>query len=286
MLKKTKLLIILISIALLQSCNPRSSSLMHYSPNEANMLKVIEAKDFKISGSIKNGIENDDEDKYFAIQAGYSPRQNLGISGGYFLLKPQSPGLFQMANLSVGGYHLWLPKYTYRNSKKVENEWSNLRGEYGQVLMPFGFLLEAYAGIDLGRIKHKRSRFLGTNNIKEEAARLNLIRYFVKTGIHFQDRLFGCSLVSKIGWMDYHKGLLEIEGGSVTGLFDYYFNAINYNNGFFVEPALNVHFGTQTLRGYFGLTVPFLLNKKDALRKKEQLWTIGVVLDIDNLRRE
>ena len=285
---QTKFIPILLTIFLLSACSPKSNSSIHYSPNEANLLKVIEEKDFKISGSIKNGIENEDDDRYFAFQAGYSPKQNIGISGGYFLLKPRrrfrDNSLFQMANLSAGGYYLWQPGNSYYKSKTEKNRWRSSKNKYGRFLMPFGFLFEAYGGIDLGKMKHTRRRNSSSIFSDTETSRLNLIRYFVKTGVHFQDNIFGLSLVSKFGFMDYYKGVLDIEGGSSTGLASYFDEAIMFNHGFFFEPGFNIHFGTQTIRGYFGGTIPFSF--KDGLDKKEKLWNIGLVVDIDNLRRK
>jgi len=138
----TKFIFIVLCILFFSSC-----SHYYYAPDEANVLKLSEEKDLKISVSGNHDNENDEthELKHLNLQVGYSPIKHLGIFTNHFRIWGKDNASFyggngHLTNLAVGGYYFIKTK---SGLDKV------LKYDYG---VTSGFLFDVYAGYGRGKI--------------------------------------------------------------------------------------------------------------------------------------
>ena len=258
-----KILLLLLLLLLLSSCGH-----YYYAPDEANALKLQEQHDlkFSISGNSTNGNY---ELRHSNIQMGYSPIKHVGVFGSHFKMSGKEPiqnpirgGKGHLNSFGLGGYYFLESSSFLDRIVKYDDE----------IGLNSGFLFDLYGGYGKGHV----------NNYYVEGgfSDVDLQKYFLQGGVHWQGKAMGLSYIFKFGQLNYFNGLLE---GQIP-IED--FNSLNNINEIrafpFRETSLKFYMGIKYARVY--LNVSTLTNEFDnSFNHRTSVGSFGVIMEIDEI---
>ena len=260
---KTQFILIFVTILFLPSC-----SHYYYAPDEANVLKLNEKNDLKFSAS-GNSTNGNYELKHTNLQLGYSPIKHVGIFASHFNMSGDEPiqnpirgGKGHLNNIGLGGYY-------FLDSESILNNLVNYNDNIG---VRSGFLFDAYAGYGKGHIY----------NYYPEGGEsdLDIQKYFIQGGVHWQGKGLGISYVFKFGRINYFNGLIvgQLDQTEINSL-----RNINEIREFpFRESSLKFYMGVKYARVY--LNVVTMGNEFDNLfSHRTSIGSFGIIVNIDDV---
>jgi len=265
MLNKKYYFFIFVYILLSTSC-----SHYYYAPDEANMLKLDDRNDLKFSAS-GNSTNGNYELRHTNVQLGYSPIKHVGVFASHFNMSGDEPkqnsirgGKGHLNNVGLGGYY-------FLETESILNRLVKYDDNIG---VRSGFLFDAYAGYGKGHV----------HNYYAEGGRsdLDIQKYFIQGGIHWQGKALGLSYVMKFGRLNYFNGLIvgQLNESEISSL-----QNIESNREFpFRETSLKFYMGVKYARVY--LNVATTIDEFDNFfTHRTSMGSFGVVVDIDDVYR-
>jgi len=265
MLYKIYYILFFANVLLFSSC-----SHYYYAPDEANMLKLNDQHDlkFSVSGNSTNGNYNL---KHTNAQVGYSPIKHIGVFASHFKMSGDEPeqnpvrgGKGHLNNVGFGGYY-------FLDSESILNRLVNYDDKIG---VRSGFLFDVYAGYGKGHVY----------NYYPEGGRsdLDIQKYFIQGGVHWQGKALGLSYVMKFGRINYFNGLIvgQLNDSEINSL-----RNINEIREFpFRETSLKFYMGVKYGRVY--LNISKIDDEFDNLfSHRTSVGSFGIILDIDDIYR-
>ena len=245
-----------------------SCSHYYYAPDEGNVMKLANRNDLKISAS-GNSSNGSYELKHSNFQIGYSPIKHLGIFASRFNMKGKEPtenpergGNGYLNNVAIGGYYFFERGSLLDRIIKFDEE----------LAVPSGFLIDAYLGYGKGHVHN----FYVENGTSD----LDLQKYFLQGGLHWQGKTLGFSYVLKVGRLNYFNGFLE---GKLDDENFNSFRNIEMTREFpFRETSLKFFMGIKQTRVY--LNVSTLVSTFDNnFLHRTSLGSLGLIIDIDDI---
>ena len=247
-----------------------SCSHYYYAPDEANVLKLNDRHDLKISIS-GNSTSGNYELKHSNFQLGYSPIKHVGVFASHFKMSGQEPkddplrgGEGHLNNVGIGGYYFF-------NAESILNNLVSYEDEIG---VQSGFLFDVYGGYGKGHI----SNFYTEGGFSD----LDLQKYFVQAGIHWQGKALGISYVWKTGRLNYFNGIIngQLGDAEINSLRD-----IEEIREFpFRESSLKFYMGVKYARVY--LNVATTISEFDNnFSHRTSLGSFGIIADLDDIYR-
>jgi len=263
------------------SCDSTSHKMLYQSANIDDITRLRKKGDTSISYSQKIRFLDTDSTMYRNLQISYSPIKHLGVSVGHFRLNSTiSKTNIRFTNLAVGGYYLFQPKKRIRRLGLQTPT---------TAVMPVGILFDLYAGVDIGTVKNYENIFGSIRppnlpSVKEIESNFQIHKYFLRSGIHFQTKLFGLSVTAKWGHYRYTKGVINVKGETPTYLLEEFHIVSNYKSGNYIEPSAKIFIGKENIQGYIGITQLLTFHDLDIFEKEELIY-FGLRADIDNFYR-
>ena len=264
-MKNYKLIFLFFLITLFSSC-----SHYYYAPDEANVMKLAEQNDLKISAS-GNSTNGNYEIKHANFQISYSPIKHLGVFASRFNLKGKEPinspergGNGFLNNAAMGGYYFFETGSILDRIIKYDEE----------LAVPSGFLLDAYLGYGKGHV-HNFYIEGGTSD-------LDLQKYFIQGGIHWQGKTLGASYVLKFGKINFFNGLIEgqIDDENINSIR----NIETIREFPFRETSLKFYMGIRHARVYLNVSTVVDVFDNNFLHRTS-LGSFGIIMDIDDIYR-
>jgi len=265
MIPHCKFIFLLLVILLFSSC-----SHYYYAPDEANVLKLSEANDIKVSVSGNNQGESY-ELKHVNFQAGYSPIKHLGIFGSHFRMSGKEPsdsplksGRGHLTNVGIGGYYFLDRGSILDRIVKYDEE----------IAISSGFLIDIYGGYGMGNIHN--SYIEGGNS------NLDFQKYFLQGGLHWKGAALGFSFVYKFGKLNYFNGVIngQLSSSDIASIMD----IREFREFPFRESSLHFYMGIRHARVYLNIsTVANIFDSRFTYRTS--LGSFGIVMEIDEIFR-
>ena len=224
-----------------------SSRYIHHAPIEANHQRLQKQYDFKISGSVFNGIIQRNKDLNNNFQISFSPLKQIGLQLGRYNFNSSSTKIDSWKGALGGYYHFNLE----HKKRKKQSKYS----------LSKGISIDLYSGIEWKKI---RQNGIDRNGI--EKALLKSRNFFIESGIQYQTKLFGIGSTLKFNSINYEEGNYnhEIDLRHSTPqspnniLLDHFLiikdNAGPYN---FIEGSIYLITGDQRANLYAGYTRSF-----------------------------
>ena len=262
--------VIVFSTLLICSCSSTTSNLIHQAPSEPNQLKISQKGELKVSGSFKFNKKNGDRDKYRNFQIGYSPKNNLGLFFGHSSLRNfKKNSFFSMNNLSIGAYKF----YKSKAKSRIPNFYGNDKG----------LLLELYAGVGLGKMKNFTFFSPSMAKHKLDISKLKMVKYYIRSGVHWQGELIGLSLGLNSGILNYYKGEIILHKESNQILLQHFKKVLEDKRGYFVAPSAKLSLGSKDLNLYVGSTFQKIYSLS-AFEAKSSIFYLGLDINIFEAR--
>ena len=245
-----------------------SCSHYYYAPDEANMLKLNEQHDLKISVS-GNSTNGNYELKHTNLQLGYSPIKHVGVFASHFKMSGNEPiqdpirgGKGHLNSAGLGGYY-------FLESESILNKLVKYDDKIG---VRSGFLFDAYAGYGKGHIYNFY--------IEGGHSDLDLQKYFVQGGVHWQGKALGLSYTMKFGRLNYFNGLIigQLDESEINSLL----NIEEIKEFPFRETSLKFYMGVKYARVY--LNVATTVDEFDnSFTHRTSVGSFGIIVEIDEI---
>jgi len=152
--------------------------------------------------------------------------------------------------------------------------------------MPIGTLIDFYGGMEIGSVNNYFRTVSTQNqfNLIELNSNIQLRKYFLRGGFHFQNKLIGFSTIFKGGRYYFEEGVINLEGES-SNIFLHEFLLISrFPSGNYLESTLKLFVGKENIQGYIGITRLDTFHNLN-IGEKNNLINFGLSVDIDNFYR-
>ena len=260
-----KFLLLTLSLIFFNSC-----SHYYYAPDEANVMKLAQRNDLKVAVS-GNSTNGNYELKHANYQLGYSPIKHLGVFVSRFNMMGKEPinnpdrgGNGFLNNAAMGGYYFFERGSILDRIVKYDEE----------LAVPSGFLVDAYLGYGKGQV-HNFYTEGGQSN-------LELQKYFLQGGLHWQGKTLGLSYVLKFGKLNYFNGIIEgkLDEQNINSLQ----NIESIRASPFRETSLKFYMGIKQTRVYLNVSTVVSTFENNFLHRTS-VGSFGIIMDIDDIYR-